>query len=167
MKDSIGGMWLLGIIMTFMVLLITFVTLSLNYSTVFRLKSDMINAIEESNGFNTQTKIKIDGIISDYGYKTFKTCSFKEHTGNVLGILKDSSGDAPPLVNNYTRPVNYCIIREKNHTSRARTETYYTIQVFFGFDLPVLGDIFTFRVNGETNQVIYANDAGYDQYFGN
>ena len=167
MKDSIGGMWLLGIIMTFMVILITFVTLSLNYSNAFRLKSEMISAIEESNGFNTKTRVKLDNIIDKYGYKTFKTCQFKDPPSNILGFLKDGGNEGRPYVNNPNVKVNYCIVREISHPSKKRTENYYTVQVFFGFELPVMGDIFTFRVDGETRSILYADDSGYDHYFTN
>lgn len=174
MKESIGGMWLLGIVMTFMVILITFVTLSLNYSTVFRLKSDMISAIEEAQGFNSKSAQKINGLIEDYGYQQKKTCQFKDRTSGVIGIDKD---DPKFYVNNFNRPFSYCIMKEENDRKKNKDysssissknndkEVYYTLQLSFGFNLPVMGDILTFRVTGETRGIIYPNEEPYEEAF--
>lgn len=174
MKESIGGAWLLGIVMTFMVILITFVTLSLNYSTVFRLKSDMISAIEEAQGFNSYSAQKINGLIQDYGYQQKKTCQFKNRTSGVIGIDRD---DPKFYVNNFNKAFSYCVMREENDRKKNREydsqvvskhddkEAYYTLQLSFGFNLPVLGDILTFRVNGETRGIIYPNEEPYEEAF--
>lgn len=174
MKESIGGAWLLGIVMTFMVILITFVTLSLNYSTVFRLKSDIISTIEEAQGFNSYSAQKINSLIQNYGYQQKKTCQFKTRTSGVIGIDRD---DPKFYVNNFSKPFSYCIMREENDRKKNKEynssftsknndkEAYYTVQLAFGFNLPVLGDILTFRVNGETRGIIYPNEDPYEDAF--
>ncbi len=55
MRDSINGLWLIGIVMTLMVFIIAFVAISLNYSNAYRMKSEMVNAIEQYNGINGNT----------------------------------------------------------------------------------------------------------------
>ena len=48
MRESIGGAWLVGIVITFVVLFTSYLALSVNYSKAFKVKNDIISLIEEN-----------------------------------------------------------------------------------------------------------------------
>ena len=44
-------------------------------------------------------------------------------------------------------------------TSTVVDKKYYRIVVFFKLDLPMVGDLTTFRIKGETEAIFFANDS--------
>lgn len=52
MKESIGATWILGLVMTFMVLFIAVLSASVNYNKAFRIKNHIIKMIEKEEGLN-------------------------------------------------------------------------------------------------------------------
>ena len=52
MKESIGATWILGLVMTFMVLFIAVLSASVNYNKAFRIKNRIIAMIEKEEGLN-------------------------------------------------------------------------------------------------------------------
>ncbi len=158
MRDSINGLWLIGIVMTLMVFLIAFVAISLNYSNAFRMKSEMANAIEQYNGINGNTINRLESIANNYGYKTTKTCHKPEDVESIIGV-KDGY-----VTKNPKSAQNYCIYRTSysgscNSSYTCDTKYTYNIDVFFTFDLPLFGNVFTFTVSGETSEILYPEEA--------
>ena len=48
MRESIGGAWLVGIVITFVVLFTSYLALSVNYSKAFKVKNEIISLIAKS-----------------------------------------------------------------------------------------------------------------------
>lgn len=156
MRDSINGLWLIGIVMTLMVFLIAFVSISLNYSNAFRMKSEMINAIEQYNGINPNTVQKLEGIANSYGYRTTNKCKSDEER-QVIGIkdgivTKDpkTAQDICIYMSSYSSKCNYSDCEQKY---------VYELNVFFAFDLPLFGNILNFKVGSETNAILYPEES--------
>ena len=59
MRESIGGAWLVGIVITFVVLFTSYLALSVNYSKAFKVKNEIISLIEENEGLTDKTQEKI------------------------------------------------------------------------------------------------------------
>ena len=57
MRESIGGAWLIGIVIVFIFMFAAFMTYSDSYSKAFALKNEIVSIIEENEGF---TKYKGD-----------------------------------------------------------------------------------------------------------
>ena len=157
MRDSINGLWLFGIVMTLMVFLIAFVAISLNYSRAFRMKSEMVNVIEQYNGINGNTINKLDAITNSYGYRTTKKCGKKEGV-TVIGI-KDGY-----VTKNPKDAQEYCIYRTEytgscNSAYECDVKYIYNLDVFFSINLPLFGNIFTYTVSGETKQILYPEES--------
>lgn len=57
MRESIGGTWIMGIVMLFIVLFASFLALSINYTKAFRVKNEIINIIEKHEGYTTGDNI--------------------------------------------------------------------------------------------------------------
>lgn len=59
MRESIGGAWLVGIVITFVVLFTSYLALSVNYSKAFKVKNEIISLIEENEGLTDKAQEKI------------------------------------------------------------------------------------------------------------
>ena len=51
MRDAIGGVFSLQIILVFVILINGYLAYSVNYTRAFRVKNEIINIVEESEGF--------------------------------------------------------------------------------------------------------------------
>ena len=150
MRDSIAGAWLYGIVIVFMAFFIAFIAITVNYSKAYRLNVELIRIVEEYNGLTDRALQKMDAKIRDYGYLVTGTCG--PRTGQ--SVVEDerwvgvTNGTASRKAGLY----QYCVTRtEKSEGGRNVTSYYYyNVTVFFGFDLPFFGEIFTFRVQGST-----------------
>lgn len=152
MRNSIGGLWIFSIVIVFMAILIAYISISINYSTAYRLKSAMVTRLEQYDGLNNTAINELEGLISSYGYRQKGNC--RGDDGNqYFGVLNGHISENPKTKQ------NYCIYRDKRDAvNGSEAKYYYEIEVFFGFNLPVLGDIYTFRVGGETGPIYYPND---------
>ncbi|MDD2505071.1 MAG: hypothetical protein PHF21_02225 [Bacilli bacterium] len=141
MREAIGGTWIFGIVVTFIVLFSSYLAISVNYSKAFKVKNDMVSVIEEYEGYNDNSQQKIERILSGNGYAVRGPC--KSHEQGIDG----SAGK-----------YKYCIhCVEKNDSLK---KSYYTVKVFFRLDLPVIGDIFTFPVTGSTKTIHFPTNQG-------
>jgi hypothetical protein len=139
LRDSINGAWLLGIIITFMAILIAYITIQINYSKAYEMKTKIVTTVEQYNGLNPLTLER------------------RLNAGDkIVGILDGIVTTDP------SAPQSFCFNRETMPgDSTTETKYYYSVEVFFGFTVPVLGDIFTFRISGETNAVYYPSSSDY------
>ena len=60
MRESIGGAWLFGIVIVFIALFSAFLTYSVSYTKAFNAKNEIINIIEENEGFTMHTDTSVD-----------------------------------------------------------------------------------------------------------
>ena len=153
MRESINGAWLIGIIMVFMAVFIAYTAISVNYSNAFLMRTKMITAIEQYEGLNRKSVEENVKIMKSYGYRNYGACK-----DGAVGV-KDDRVDKHPSGKKY----HYCVTRDMRYESKSTNSQkyYYSVSVFFDFNLPVLGDLFKFNVSGETNAIHYP----YDLYF--
>lgn len=155
LRNSISGAWLFGIVLTFMTILIAFITITINYSKAYEMKTKMITVIEQYDGLNPLTVNILNKIAAGYGYRKTNTC--KAEDGQVVVGIRDGV----PTVNP-GEPQQICITRElKSGDGYSEDKYYYNLEVFFGFNLPLLGNVFTFRVEGETNEINFPDETDY------
>ena len=50
MKQSIGATWITGLVVSFMLIFVSFLSLSVNYNKVFRIKNEALTIIEKYEG---------------------------------------------------------------------------------------------------------------------
>ena len=147
MRESIGGAWILGIVITFIVLFSSFLAVSINYAKAFKVKNNIVDLIEKNEGMNKRAVKNIYDYLQTEGYILKGTCKDGytgfDRDGNVTGSEKSL----------------YCV-KKANTASTAVDRTYYSVQVFFRLDLPIFGEIFTFRVSGETMSIYFPNEDG-------
>jgi len=143
MREAIGGTWIFTIVIVFIVLFSGYLAISVNYSKAFNVKDKIVTIIEQNEGLNNNAQTEIDNYLSGVGYHVYGTCNSEEK-----GIGKSTNG------NRY----KYCVSKRTSGDSSTLKKTYYKVKVFFRLDLPILGNIFTFPVSGETKAVYFATD---------
>ncbi len=133
MKQAVGSTWTFSLVVTFVLLFAAFILLTLNYSAVFRHQAEIISIIEKYEGFTLTAKQIIDSHLKNNGYLTTDICP-DDYFAATIDENKEIS-----------REGNYCI---------NRVDDYYEIMIFFNFNIPVLGEIFTFKITGETKEIL-------------
>ncbi len=154
MKEAIGGTWIYGIVLVFIAVFATFVSVSTNYSRCFRIKDEIVLMIEHYKGVNEQSTEAIYNYLSGIAYNSTGKCP--EDGGEWEGFTLDGSatgygtGDAAYCIQKHdlvTRTSNTAVADGPiGHPERA----YYSVAVFFKLDWPILRQIFTITISGET-----------------
>jgi len=136
MRDAIGGAWLYSLVIVFMLIFVSYLAISVNYSKAFRVKDGIISIIEQSEGHGNNARDTIGTFLS----------------GNAYLITSGCGGRGAPV--NLPNVGTYCLSMEDSpDVSLGRRKVHYRVTVFFRFDLPVIGRIFTFPVTGETETI--------------
>ena len=146
MRESIGGAWLLGIVMTFIVLFASFLAVSINYSKAFKVKNNVVDLIEKHEGMTDEAVDAIWNYLYTEGYILKSGCKAGYTGFDKGGKATDQSKSL------------YCVKKNEITTDTALDKAYYSVEVFFRLDIPVIGELMTFSVTGETMSIYFAKD---------
>lgn len=158
MREAIGGTWLMQLVIIFMLIFVAFLALSLNYTKAFKMKNEVLTIIEKYEGLTNGDEGSV-AIINNYlksnGYHTTKACPVGSY-----GVRSLDNSVATLVGKNDKNKYYYCVTKfKKNEISdKDKKKAYYKVNLFLKFNLPVLGDIFTFEVNGTTGDVAFPAD---------
>lgn len=155
MREAIGGTWLAQLIIIFMLIFVAFLALTLNYSKAFKMKNEIITMIEEREGLTT-TKNNVDGsikLINNYllsnGYAITRACpegSYGATNLHAETLNLVTTGDK-------AKKYYYCVTKIKSPSKNQLGKVHYQVIISLKFNLPILGDLFTFEVSGNTNDI--------------
>ena len=146
MREAIGGTWLFGLVLTFIVFFASFLAVSINYSKAFNVKNNIVDLIGKYEGNNCNSRKKIGEYLSDVGYLVIGKCPDDYYAYDLHG--------------NYLSGTNegyYCVKAEKTSDTVVEKK-YYRIVTFFKLDLPMVGDLTTFRIKGETEAIFFPSN---------
>lgn len=144
MREAIGGTWIFGIVITFIVLFSSYLAISVNYSKAFKVKNSIVSMIEKYEGHGTEVQNLIEDYNKSVGYGVSSSCSGR---GTGYDVVYTGGGSARS---------RYCVSCSETAPSgqgNRMPKSYYTITVFFKLDLPIIGNIFVFPVTGQTKPV--------------
>ena len=148
MKEAINGSWVYITVLIFMVILIAYVSISINYSRSFEYSSNIIKSIESHDGLNSTSLKEISNYMHNNGHTTKGACR-----GDYYGV-RDETVYKEPGTGRY----DFCIRRDKVIGDDGIVRCYYETQVYFSFSLPVLGDLFMFQIPGQTAGMRYTRN---------
>lgn len=162
MKEAIGGTWILGIVIVFIVLFTSYLALSVNYSKAFKVKNKVIEIIEENEGLTSDAQTKITQYLNDVGYFVYGPCNREQDTDDLLeNGYGDVVGCEKKVAAANTQKYKYCVATRNAGNDDILQRKYYKVTVFFKFDLPLFDEVFTFPVTGETKAVYFAKDSDH------
>ena len=154
MRESIGGTWLLGFVVLFIVLFSAFLAFSINYTKAFKVKNFIINTIEENDGFSKYSGSNIsaesDENLNRGGSTTEeKVYYYLKKTGYATTTIDSGKCEDP----NQWYEGGYCV--KKIATSNG---AYYKVTTFINIEIPLIWQTFTIPIKGETKVLYYTND---------
>lgn len=175
MKEAISGTWLFQIVIVFILIFVGYLALSLNYSKSFRVKNEVLSIIEREEGMTSGTTTEYGAIklISNYlirsGYSTMGKCPIDTDGDalwyGALSIDATSETNSDSLFEQVTdanKEYYYCVKKISGYFPKEPQVSYYKVQFFFKFDLPVLGQIGNFKVTGQTTDIQYPQDDDFN-----
>ena len=150
MREAVGSTFLFKLMIIFIFFFASFLAIAINYSQAFRVKNQVINLIEQYEGLSEENQERIANLINGSGYYRVASCTCDKdfncnnRTGDNLngGSIDNTNG--------------LCIRRLT--TGADGTDAYYSVTTFVSFNLPIVGNFFTFPVKGETK--VITNDTG-------
>lgn len=154
MRQSIGATWILQLVIVFMLIFVGFLALSINYTKAFRIKNEVLSIIEKYEGISSGEKGSI-AITNNYlrhnNYQTMGTCE-----SGSYGVADLSNNTV--IATSDRSKYYYCVKKVGTSDSTYPDRVMYEIETFFKFNLPFLGDLFTFHVTGETIDISWPED---------
>ncbi len=170
MKNSISSIWLLGIIIVFILIFACYITVTISYTSSFKMKNEMLHIIEKHKGFtdsvgsSQSSKVGSGSVIGNVG--AFQTINLyllgnaytakgecpKSDEGMWYGVkdlvYKESLSSGNFEAAKASEKYYYCVAKFEQ-----KNETYYKVRLFYKFELPVLTEFLSVRVDGMTNGI--------------
>ena len=165
MRDSIGSIYPLVIVISFIVLMSGFLAFSVNYNKAFRTKNRIIYILEKygNDPTNSEAQAEIKNYANEIGYN-----ASKEYTLGCDGVkfVKDgnNTGWCYNVVTVSSDTTNGSGANERGLTNGAIAEyktTYVNVKTFVSIDVPIFNKLFSkikfFTVSGSTKQITTLN----------
>ncbi len=161
MRESIGGAWLVTIVVLFIVLFSSYLAVSINYTKAFKVKNFIINTIEQHEGFdkynvikdsNTATESELKADTSTQGAILAYLKSTGYYTSELSGetaMRRRCNSDSENNVDSYYDG-GYCV--KKICTSMG---TYYKVTTFIKFQVPIIQSSILIDISGETKPIFF------------
>lgn len=134
MRDAFGGAFMIKIILIFLSIYIVFMALALNYAKAFRVKNQIINYIEQYEGYEPA-----ENAISTY----IQSVSYYVPITSIQG---STTGDRTCY------DIGYCIT-PKITADEAGNRTYYLVETYIRLEFPFFNLNVTIPIRGETRVV--------------
>ena len=163
MREAIGGAWLMGVVVFFIVLFSSYLALSVNHSRAFNVKNAIVEIIERHGGYTACARNEICCYLRSVGYATGGHCNIDRGAGDYGGDWEPGSIEFGGTAR---RPA-YCIRRHDMNPADIFIEhrqAYFSIAVFFRVDLPIFHNLFTFPIFGETMTINHPRDRDWPHH---
>ena len=128
MRDAFGGAFMIKLGLIFLVIYISFMALALSYAKAFRVKNQIINYIEQYEGWNDTVEELTDVYLANAKY-------YVAHDSN--GLNGQVCGDR-----------GYCLTEISTVNG-----TYYLVETYMQVDFPFFNIHLTVPIRGETRVV--------------
>lgn len=149
MRETVGNTFIIKLVIVFTLLFSAFLALAISYNKVFRMKNEVLSIIEKYEGINDTSLNVINNYFNSNGYTTTNGCP-----DDYMGV-NNFEGEAVAAVKG--EKYYFCYqeseVISKNRKKANINQKKYDVIVFYKFYLPVVGDIFTFNVKGQTKSI--------------
>lgn len=152
MRQSIGGSWLIGLMLLFIFLFAGYIILTLDYNKSVSVKNEALSLIEKYQGLNEESITLLNNYLIGAGYRTVGNCSEQQGMYGAYDLESNELEETQSGQNYY-----YCVKKYKG----ANTSHYYQITLFYRFNLPVIGNISQFTIKGSTANFQAKDDIKY------
>ena len=140
MREAFGGTFTIQLILLFLAIYIAFIAVALNYAKAFRVKNQIINIIEQNEGFDFDNSA--EGSAQNEIQKYLRRVSYYV---NLTNIKNNNIND-----NYKCYYEGYCV--EKMGSTDIEG-TYYKVTTYVNIDMQVFNLKFTIPIQGETRKI--------------
>lgn len=179
MKNGVSAVWFVGLVITFLMIFSAFIIITTDYSNSFKMKNEVLTIIEKNKGmtFLTGTEVNstikpsekvlanvgaiktINVFLAANSYAAKGSCYIP--TGaTVYGVksLKYGKSDNKSSVYevaNEGESYYYCFAKYPTGRSAidAYPSVYYSVELFYRFEIPILREFLPIRVEGVTDEI--------------
>lgn len=166
MKESMGGIPILQIVIIFIILFAGIMGLTINHSKAFGVRDEIITIIESENANSLSDKLSNDTIekivdhLKEAGYRSTKHCPDNDYVGYDREG-NETSGDAAFCIKaidvseTYKRDINAkckngkCVVIDYSFPAMY----YYDVVLFYELNIPALNQLMKFDMKGSTRIV--------------
>lgn len=131
MREAVGGSLLLNLVVIFTSIVILFFAVIIAYSKAYKIKNRIIEVIESNETY--------DSIVASHLNDDLKVSGYWAATRDQVNSRCD-------VGNLNTSEYLYCVYLDESSTEGES----YKVVTYIHFDFPVIGDMLTFAVKGET-----------------
>lgn len=150
MKTVSESTWSFQLIIFFILIFACFLTLILSYSKAYTIKNRMLTIIEKYEGVTDESAKIINSFAKQKSYNTTSKCPEGWYGATDLeGDIELSDGSAKYY---------YCFNELRTKTGKI----YYEVQVFYRFNLPIIGEVGMYRIKGQTKTFVGSLDRKYN-----
>lgn len=145
MKEAIGTSFVLGLVITFLIIFMLLFATSLSYTKAFKVKNRIVEIIEKyddilkenvsnNNRLNSTVENEINSALSGIGYRI----------SAIPNNCPERNGKQA-LTKNTTANYEYCVYRYNTNKG-----DYYGVTAYIYYEIPIIGISLRFPVYGET-----------------
>lgn len=160
MREATGGIYALGIVFAFIIIISSFLAFTTNYNKAFKMKNRIITILEQHH--NDPSNSEVQKQIREYAQSIGYSAS-KEYTRGCNGVdyALDSNNTG------WCYKINQVSSNKTMSTSGDKgiqeyTSTYVDVVTFVSIDVPILNQLFPnlnlFQVTGSTRQLTEINN---------
>lgn len=159
MKESMAGTWIFGIVALFIVLFSSFIAYSISYTKAFKTKNEILNYIEQNEGFtkaeDVDEKIPIDRLTTEQMEKSTAT-DVKAYL-LIMSMGYNSSTVSCDQYGDYQYG-GYCVAKICDLDSNGNVRrVVYKVTTFIKINIPVVNLNLKLPIMGETKALYYEN----------
>lgn len=157
MKSSVTATETFKYVLIFTFLFSAFLALAITYNKVFKLKNETLKIIEKYEGISEKSLGIINNYLYNSGYSTTGNCKLNEYGIKDLTIseyekVTDASERYYYCISYYCKDDQICKIGSIDISPNGNS-IYYEIKLFYKFNLPFVGDLFRFKITGESKAI--------------
>lgn len=159
MKDAIGGTWIMGIFIVFIVLFAAFMAYSISYTKAFRVKNEIINIIERNEGFSESSRksdlknynydFKQDDSVESKVFEYIKAAGYDYETSETVNCMSVRGEDLGSMMTG-----GYCL-KKVCPSSGDSEKVYYKVTTFIALSIPIFNITVKLPISGETKSMYY------------
>ena len=157
MRQTIGGTWLIQLMVLFIFLFAGYIILTIDYSRTVKVKNETLSIIEKYDGLNEASITLLNNFLLTSGYDVTGSCLNEKGVYGALSLMDNQLEEAQKDQKYY-----YCVKKYKG----VNTTKYYQISLFYRFNLPVIGDASRFTIKGTTSNFQPHDDDLYQYVIG-
>ena len=151
MKESVGGASLFMIFLTILAVFGVYVSVTINWSTSYKVKDEILLYIEKNKGMNDKTIKDIKTYTKKKGYSSVGKCP----DGVCWAAFNINKPDGRAIKK---EEASFCVRRMDCGSKNTNLKSsFYSVKVFFTIEVPIISR-FNISIEGDTSTIVNVKD---------